>query len=178
MEQYPEAISFFEAIISDPDTELDSVYAVIDAGYTYLLMENGGKYDYVGKMAELKPRSEKEFRIMRDGLLSELFEIIETEPEEPNVEYVFELKHNYPNPFNSKTTISFSLPLYTQKAELKIYNIKGQLVRILDMDNKSGIGNLTWDGLDSFGKKVGSGIYFYKLTADKKEIVKKMVLMR
>ncbi len=69
MEQYPEAISFFEAIISDPDTELDSVYAVIDAGYTYLLMENGGKSGYVGKMAELKPKSEKEFRTMRDKLL-------------------------------------------------------------------------------------------------------------
>jgi len=61
MEQYPEAISFFEAIISDPDTELDSVYAVIDAGYTYLLMENGGKSGYVGKMAELKPKSERNF---------------------------------------------------------------------------------------------------------------------
>jgi len=178
MEQYPEAISFFEAIISDPDTELDSVYAVIDAGYTYLLMGNGGKSGYIGKMAELKPKSEKEFRIMRDKLLTKLFGIIETEPEEPNIEYAFELKHNYPNPFNSSTTISFSLPLSTQKAELKIYNIKGQLVRKLDMDNKFGIGSIAWDGLDSYGKKVGSGIYFYKLTADKKEIVKKMVLMR
>jgi len=178
MEQYPEAISFFENIIEDPDTELDSVYAVIDAGYTYLLMDNGGKSGYVGKMAELKPKSEKEFRIMRDGLLSELFEIIEPEPEEPNVEYTFDLKHNYPNPFNFSTTISFSLPLYIQKAELKIYNIKGQLVRKLDIDNKSGIGSIAWDGLDSYGKKVCSGIYFYKLTADKKEIVKKMVLMR
>ena len=178
MEQYPEAISFFEDIISDPDTELDSVYAVIDAGYTYLLMDNGGKSDYVGKMAELKPKSVKEFRIMSDGLLSELFEIIQTEPEEPNVGYTFDLKHNYPNPFNTSTTISFSLPLSTKKAELKIYNIKGQLVRKLDMDTKSGIGSISWDGRDSNGKKVGSGIYFYKLTADKKEIVKKMVLMR
>ncbi|HEX38065.1 MAG TPA: T9SS type A sorting domain-containing protein [Candidatus Cloacimonetes bacterium] len=178
LEQYPEAISFFENIISDPDTELDSVYAVIDAGYTYLLMENGGKSGYIGKMAELKPKSEKEFRIMRDKLLSELFDIKETEQEEPNIEYAFELKHNYPNPFNCKTTISFSLPLSTQKAELKIYNIRGQLVRELAIDNKSGIGSISWDGLDIYGRKVGSGIYFYKLTADKKEIVKKMVLMR
>ncbi len=141
-------------------------------------MDNGGKSDYVGKMAELKPKSVKEFRIMSDGLLSELFEIIQTEPEEPNVGYTFDLKHNYPNPFNTSTTISFSLPLSTKKAELKIYNIKGQLVRKLDMDTKSGIGSISWDGRDSNGKKVGSGIYFYKLTADNKEIVKKMVLMR
>ncbi len=178
MEQYPEAISFFEAIISDPDTELDSVYAVIDAGYTYLLMENGGKSGYIGKMAELKPKSEIEFRIMRDDLLSELFEIIQIEPEEPNVEYAFDLKHNYPNPFNSKTTISFSLPLSTQKAELKIYNIKGQLVRKLDMDTKLGIGSITWDSLDNSGKLACNGVYFYKLIADKKEIVKKMLMMR
>ena len=51
-------------------------------------------------------------------------------------------------------------------------------MRILDMDSKSGLGSIAWDGLDSYGKKVGSGIYFYKLTADKKEIVKKMLLMR
>jgi len=61
---------------------------------------------------------------------------------------------------------------------LKIYNIRGQLVRKLGIDNKSGIGSISWDGLDNYGRKVGSGIYFYKLTAGKQKIVKKMVLMR
>ncbi|TSA28422.1 T9SS C-terminal target domain-containing protein [bacterium] len=86
--------------------------------------------------------------------------------------------NNYPNPFNTSTTISFSLPLSTQKAELKIYNIKGQLVRELDLNTKAGIGTISWDGLDMYGRKAASGIYLYKLTADKKETIKKMVLMR
>lgn len=89
-----------------------------------------------------------------------------------------QLYQNYPNPFGPSTVISFSLPLNIQKSDLKIYNIKGQLVRELDMDNKFGIGSISWDGRESNGKQVGSGIYFYKLTADKKEIFKKMVLIR
>ncbi|MDP8314806.1 MAG: T9SS type A sorting domain-containing protein [Candidatus Celaenobacter antarcticus] len=178
MEQYPEAISFFENIISDPDTELDSVYAVIDAGYTYLLMENEGKSGYIGKMAELKPKSEKEFRTMRDKLLSELFDIKEIDQGEPNVGNAFELNYNFPNPFNNSTTISFSLPISTQNAYLKIYNVRGQLVREFSLDTKSGIGSIAWDGNDSNGKRLGSGIYFYKLTVNQKETIKKMILMR
>jgi len=179
LENYPSVINFFEDIIEDPDTELDSIYAVIDAGYTYLLMEDGGvKSTYVGRMSELKPKSLEEFEATRDSLLAKLLGLPDTDEDETIIENIFYLGHNYPNPLSSSTTISFTLPLYTQKAELKIYNIKGQLVRELDINTKTVIGSISWDGLDSYGKKVGSGIYFYKLTADKKEIVKKMVLMR
>ena len=177
MEEYAIAITFFEDIISNPDTESDSIYAVIDAGYTYLLIENGSK-SYKGRMTELIPKSPREFKKNKMKLLSHLLELPESDSEAPTVDYKFELQQNYPNPFGPSTVISFSLPLSTQKAELKIYNIKGQLVRKLDMDTKSGLGSITWDGRDSNGKQVGSGIYFYKLTADKKEIVKKMILMR
>ena len=177
MEEYAIAITFFEDIISNPDTELDSIYAVIDAGYTYLLMESGSKY-YQGRMTELIPKSPRDFKKKRMKLLSRLLGLPETDSEVATVDHKFSLKQNYPNPFGPSTVISFSLPLNIQRADLKIYNIRGQLVIGLDIDNKSGVGNLMWDGLDSYGKKVGSGIYFYKLTADKNEIVKKMVLMR
>jgi hypothetical protein len=89
-----------------------------------------------------------------------------------------QLYQNYPNPFGPSTVISFSLTQNIQKADLKIYNIRGQLVRELDINNKFVIGSISWDGRESNGKQVGSGIYFYKLTSDKKEIVKKLVLMR
>jgi len=179
LENYPSVINFFEDIIEDPDTELDSIYAVIDAGYTYLLMEDGGvKSTYVGRMSELKPKSLEEFEATRDSLLAKLLGLPDTDEDETIIENIFYLGHNYPNPLSSSTTISFTLPLYTQKAELKIYNIKGQLVRELDINTKTVIGSISWDGLDSYGKKVGSGIYFYKLTADKKETIKKMVIIR
>ena len=179
LEEFPEAITFFEDIISDPETRLDSVYAVIDAGFTYLLMENEGKSGYVGKMAELKPKSEQDFSVLRDELIAKLFGLVYDEINaEPELEYPFELRYNYPNPFRGSTKISFSLPASVQKADLKVYNIRGQLVKEFDIDSLPGIRRISWDGRDTYGKEVGSGIYFYKLTADKKSTMRKMVLVR
>jgi len=160
MEQYPEAISFFEDIITNPETTLDSVYAVIDVGYTYLLMDNGGKSEYVGKIPQLKPKSIMEYRETSEDLLSMVFNLREVESNVINQDYKFVLNPNFPNPFGNSTLISFSLPLSTQKSDLKIYNIRGQMVRELIIGNKPGIDSITWDGRDNHGKIVGSGIYF------------------
>ncbi len=70
----------------------------------------------------------------------------------------------YPNPFSKETTISFSLPRNTEKAEIKIYNIKGQFVRKLDIESKSGVAFVKWDGLDQYNKHVANGVYLYKLS--------------
>ncbi len=177
MEEYAVAITFFEDIISNPDTELDSVYAVIDAGYTYLLMENSSMY-YKGRMTELIPKSTRDFKKKRMELLAGLLEIPETITGGSTENYKFSLHQNYPNPFGRSTIISFSLPKNTQKANLKIYNIRGQLIRKLDINTKDGLGSIIWDGHDSNGKVIRNGVYFYKLTADKKVIIKKMVLIR
>ena len=84
---------------------------------------------------------------------------------------------NYPNPFNPETTISFNLT--AENAELVIYNLKGQKVKTLVSDQLSaGKHSVVWDGRDSNGKRVGSGIYFYKLKAGDFQKVKKMVLLK
>ncbi|MDP8226339.1 MAG: T9SS type A sorting domain-containing protein, partial [Candidatus Celaenobacter polaris] len=92
----------------------------------------------------------------------------------------FALHQNYPNPVSLSTTFSFSIPANTKKATLKIYNIKGQLVKtFIPESNEKGItDNFKWDCKDENGRTLCNGIYLYKLTADKKEIVKKMVLLR
>jgi len=88
------------------------------------------------------------------------------------------LYRNYPNPFNPTTTISFALP-ESQKIKLVIYNIKGQLVKILaDEYLPSGFIQKEWDGTDLKGKQVNSGIYFYTLYSSKKQITKKMMLLK
>jgi len=85
---------------------------------------------------------------------------------------------NFPNPFNPKTTISFSLQ-NDSKIELSIYNIKGQLVEILVNDFKpAGQHSVVWDGRDENNQPVGSGIYFYKLKAGDFREVRKMILMK
>ncbi len=77
----------------------------------------------------------------------------------------FSLSQNYPNPFNPVTSIKYSLK-YDSYVTIKIYNIIGQLVRIL-VDNleSKGYMEIIWDGTNEYGKQVSSGIYFYKLTA-------------
>ena len=84
----------------------------------------------------------------------------------------------YPNPFNNQTTINFSIKEHGF-VELKIYDIKGRLVKELIKQNmEGGTYNVVWNGKDENNKQCSSGIFFYKLTADKNEIVKKMILMR
>ncbi|MCD4665389.1 MAG: T9SS type A sorting domain-containing protein [Bacteroidales bacterium] len=86
--------------------------------------------------------------------------------------------NNFPNPFNPETTISFSIPNYSN-IELSIYNIKGQKIKTLAHEHYSkGEYSVIWDGEDASGEKVGSGVYFYKLNVNgKTETVKKCLLL-
>ena len=85
---------------------------------------------------------------------------------------------NFPNPFNPTTTINFQLSVDSE-VELKIYNIKGQKVKTLVNDSFiEGNHSVIWNGKDSNGNQVGSGIYFYKLKAGDFQKVRKMILLR
>ena len=89
--------------------------------------------------------------------------------------------NNYPNPFSSSTIISFHLATDLHGLTLiKIYNIKGQLVRTLNpmTNDKCLMTDVVWNGKDENGKPVASGIYFYKLSVGKKNITKKMIILR
>ena len=72
----------------------------------------------------------------------------------------------YPNPFNPETTISFSIP-ESGDVELSVYNVKGQKVTTLvDSRLDSGNHSVSWQGKDSNGDSVSSGIYLYRLRID------------
>ncbi len=107
------------------------------------------------------------------------------EPVQNNIPNSFELFQNYPNPFNPNTTIPFTVygsqlivhsPIHTT---LKIYNIRGQLVRTLvDDERLLGYYQVFWDGKDNSGKEVASGIYFYQLKTRDYSDTRKMILLR
>jgi len=91
----------------------------------------------------------------------------------------FELMQNYPNPFNPTTTITYSLPVtrgvetqYT--VSLQIFNSLGQKVATL-VNKEQAPGNYS---VQFSADNLPSGIYFYKLTAGKLSVVKKMLLLR
>ncbi len=71
-----------------------------------------------------------------------------------------ELFQNTPNPFDQSTTIRYSLPEGTQKAELFVYDINGQQVRSMEI-TETGEGAMTLTA-----GELGAGIYFYTLYAD------------
>lgn len=85
---------------------------------------------------------------------------------------------NYPNPFNPRTRIDFSLAK-EGPVELAIYNIGGELVRVLvDETLSAGPHHIYWDGKHKSGQRIAAGLYFYRLLADDYESVKKMLLLK
>ena len=88
------------------------------------------------------------------------------------------LAQNWPNPFNPITNIGFGIkePAYVS---LRIYDAAGRLVTtLIDESRPAGRYDTVWDGTDSAGGAVASGVYFYMLKAGQFEETKKMILLR
>ena len=96
--------------------------------------------------------------------------------ENSNLPEGFALSQNFPNPFNPSTTISYALPSNSKSANLVITNVRGEKVREFELNNSNG--SVVWNGTDSFGKSVASGVYFYKLEAGEFTQTKKMLLLK
>jgi len=90
----------------------------------------------------------------------------------------FSLIGAYPNPFNPETTIAYQLP-QNEKVTLRIYNLRGELVKEL-VNGFKGAGYLAvvWDGKDSQNNEVNSGIYLIKMQVGNYLAVKKATLLR
>jgi hypothetical protein len=95
----------------------------------------------------------------------------------------FALLQNFPNPFNPETWIPFRLG---QEADvtIRIFDVKGQNIRTIHLGRLSAGFYTTrgkaafWDGKDTFGESVSSGIYFYNLTAGDLSATKKLTVVK
>ena len=95
-----------------------------------------------------------------------------------NIPIEFSLGQNYPNPFNPITKINYTLPKHA-KVNVSIYNVLGQrVITLLDKKQEYGYHTLTWNGTNSFGKQMATGVYFAKMTAGKFTQTKKMLLLK
>jgi hypothetical protein len=103
------------------------------------------------------------------------------EPNQTSLPDRYELFQNFPNPFNPTTTISYQLAR-SGEINLKIYNITGQEVQTLESGYKqAGNYKLSWDGKDSQGNRIASGVYFYQLTVSGEEnliLTRKMMFLK
>ncbi len=104
---------------------------------------------------------------------------------EAGVPKLFKLYQSYPNPFRAlrnadETIIRFDLPgSEDQHVEISIYNLTGQLVRrLLSGARAPGVYAVAWDGKDSRGRLLPSGVYWYRLKAGAREASKQLMMVR
>lgn len=101
-----------------------------------------------------------------------------TENENKFLTETFELNQNYPNPFNPTTTIQYFLPT-KGNVEVKVFNIKGNLVKVLFSDKQTeGSHKVKWDGKNTNGKLVSSGFYIAQVKFGNTIKSRKMVLLK
>ena len=88
------------------------------------------------------------------------------------------LQDAYPNPFNPETRIEFTLA-DACRVRLEIFDAMGRHVATL-VDDQRPVGrhHASWNGTDTGGRRVASGVYFYRLRAGDHESVKKMSLVK
>lgn len=88
------------------------------------------------------------------------------------------LDQNYPNPFNPNTTISFTLSARCP-VTLTVYTIEGKkVVTLVDEILPAGAKQVSWNGKDTDGNAMSTGVYFYRLKAGKEVFSRKMILMK
>ncbi|NQT97846.1 MAG: alkaline phosphatase family protein [Candidatus Marinimicrobia bacterium] len=110
--------------------------------------------------------------------IDELFITIATQTESiPPIPEEFALLQNYPNPFNPVTTIKYNIP-EGSAVSLIVYDITGRQVIILaDNYQDAGYKSVQWDGRNSSGQLVSTGIYLYRVAAGASTDIRKMLFL-
>ncbi|MBW6515001.1 MAG: T9SS type A sorting domain-containing protein [Candidatus Cloacimonetes bacterium] len=157
------------------------LYISSDSGETWDVV-NGGfgkRMTYSLEYRALEGLDELFLGTIGDGVFRYRNEIDEVSTEE---EFIIPSKSlqitNYPNPFNYRTTIRFSLP-ESANVNLSIYSIKGnRIVTLLDDSLQNGDHSIVWDGADKKGNLLPSGIYFPVLETETEKTIGKMLLLK
>ncbi len=90
----------------------------------------------------------------------------------------FELKANYPNPFNPTTNIEFNLA-ENDFTTLKVYSVTGELVKTLaNSELQAGSHKFVFDGRSENGSELSSGMYIYELKSGANLSANKMFLIK
>jgi len=106
---------------------------------------------------------------------------VETRDETAAIPTEYALLQNYPNPFNPATWITFGIPARAGETEvrLEIFSVDGKLVRSLVKGKLTpGTHRVQWDGRDATGAFVPTGIYFYRIRANKFTASRKLMLVK
>ena len=90
----------------------------------------------------------------------------------------FELKGNYPNPFNPTTKIRFTNDR-ASNVKVTVYSLKGEKVAtIMNKQVNSGTYDVSWNGKNTSGKVVPTGMYLYDIESDGRRLQGKMLFLK
>ncbi len=91
----------------------------------------------------------------------------------------YEFEPNVPNPFNPSTVIRFAVP-HDTRVDVAIFDLDGRRIRTLAQGERSGPNRyeVTWDGRDDLGRRVASGIYFYRLQTPDFSQTRRLTLLK
>ncbi|MFA6540498.1 MAG: T9SS type A sorting domain-containing protein [Bacteroidota bacterium] len=104
--------------------------------------------------------------------------VLKVNPVSENMPQNFSLGQNYPNPFNPSTKISYTVSV-AGSVDISVYNMLGQKITTLVNENHgAGEYQTEWNGKNSNGTVVPSGMYFYTMRTGQFESTKKMMLLK
>ena len=162
-------------LVVNPDLNMDIAYNRVHNyhyGLIYSLEDNSINGDF-----EL-------LDITDDYIVKELIlannqnQIVEILYEDISIPSAFILKQNYPNPFNPSTTIDIVLG-QNEYIKLAVYDLSGNQIDVVANGNyQSGNYSFIWDGKNSNGVSVSSGMYIYSLIGNKGIESKSMILLK
>ena len=159
--------------ISSPTLSLDEDI-VLTGSETDIVLDIGGVTLAGNFELTISTDGTADIELDNIGIASKVDMATDTDEEIGNmIPTEYQLMQNYPNPFNPSTIISYGIPA-AETVTLKIYNTLGQEVATLVNEfQQAGYHSIEWNIGD-----LGSGIYFYKLTAGSFSETKKCVILK
>jgi hypothetical protein len=147
-------VAAYERLVDNLLPPMARAYIDTDAGF-------GATYDYVLGVTRA------------DGT-----ELTSPPTEVTTASLAVKLEQNYPNPFNPTTTIAITVPK-EEHVTLTVVDMQGGVVaRLFDGMLPAGDREFQWNGMDSRGNRVSSGVYFCRLRAGKAVRSEKMTLLK
>jgi hypothetical protein len=163
LKNWPSAIYWFEDVIQNPESYEDSLFAIIDLGYTYLLMADSGyKSIYTGRLPEYKPVSREQFSKNRDYLLSLIPNDRSNSIIQENLSLLKygELLQNVPNPFSGSTQIWFKIE-EKSFVMIHVFDYTGKRIKTFNRGMlEKGTHSANFSANDA---GLATGLYFYSL---------------
>jgi len=177
LENYPDAISWYESIIQNPPSIEDSIFAIIDLEHLYWQMgidTNLRSIPYTGSLVQFIPKSFNGLRNHRDELLGLLHggkNHVSDENETIEVTEEYFIK-NLPNPFTSTTTFDYFVTT-PSNYNIVVYSQAGKLIKKIELGYLVKGNHSKNINMSDFS----SGIYFYSLQQNGKTLaMNKMVI--